>query len=141
MVGATYADGQYWDDTYFWIPEEAARIEVTVNYQTVTRHYIEALRDGNVTDDWGDVLYQLRLDTNKGAPIPMVSEQLTLFSFVRGDADGSGSVGLADFGAYVFCMSDPASDAADGCDGMDFDGDDDVDMVDFLRFQRRFAGE
>lgn len=141
VVRTVYADGQHWDDTYFWLPDGASRVEATVNYQTMTRHYIEALRDGNVTDDWGDVLYQLWLDTDKGAPVPMVTEQLTLFPFVRGDANGNDSIGLTDFEAYAPCMSGPRLNAADGCECMDFDGDDDADMVDFLIFQQRFTGE
>jgi hypothetical protein len=140
-VGTIYADGQYWDDTYFWLPDGASRVEATVNYQTVTRHYIEALRDGNVTDDWGDVLYQLWLDTDKGAPVPMVTKQLTLFSFTRGDGDGNGSIGLADFDAYAACMSGPTLDTVDGCECMDFDGDGDADMIDFQSFQQRFTSE
>lgn len=141
VVGTVYADGQYWDDTYYWLPDGASRVEATVNYQTVTRHYIEALRDGNVTDDWGDVLYQLWLDTGKDVPVPMVSKKIALFQFVRGDVDGNGSIGLADFGAKASCISGPTLDTADGCECMDFDGDGDADLIDFLNLQQRFAGE
>lgn len=140
-VGTVYADGQHWDDTHFWLPDGATRVEVTVNYQTVTRHYIEALRDGNVTDDWGDVLYQLWLDTDKGAPVPMVTKEFSLFAFVRGDANGDGLIGLADVDSHSSCMSGPALDAADGCECVDFDGDGDADLADFLLFQRGFTGE
>src|SRR3989304_2451763 len=52
-VGIVFADGQYWHDGRFPIPRRATRVEATVYYQSLTRHYIEALRDGNVTDDWG----------------------------------------------------------------------------------------
>ncbi len=64
-VGTEFADGQYWHDTYFAIPEGAARAEVATYYQTVTRHYIEALRDGNLTDHWGQTLYDLWEQTDK----------------------------------------------------------------------------
>jgi hypothetical protein len=141
VVGAVYADEQYWDDTHFWIPEDAARVEVTVNYQTVTRHYIEALRDGNVTDGWGNALYQLWLDTNKGAPIPMVSDELTLTPFVRGDVNGDGRIALMDYSRFAACETGPSADAPDGCECMDFDGDGDVDLLDFLSLQMAFTSE
>ncbi len=51
---------------------------VTLYYQNTPRHYIEALRDANHTDSWGDILHQLWLDTGRGAPIPMVSQTSTL---------------------------------------------------------------
>ncbi|MDP6539773.1 MAG: hypothetical protein QF903_07810 [Planctomycetota bacterium] len=78
VVGAAYADGQHWDDTRFDLPAGAARAVATLYYQTVTRHYIEALRDGNVTNHWGETLYRLWLQTNKCAPIEITSEELLL---------------------------------------------------------------
>lgn len=78
VVGATYADGQYWDDVAYPIVRGATRAEVTAYYQNLPRHYIEALRDGNHTDDWGQVLYDLWEKTGKGAPIPMVSASLPI---------------------------------------------------------------
>jgi hypothetical protein len=139
-VGTDYADGQYWDDTYFWLPEGASRVEVTLNYQTVTRHYIEALRDGNVTNDWGEILYQLWLDTDKGAPVPMAAAQLGLLPFVRGDSDGNELVALTDFDWFAACTF-PSTGAGGGCECMDFDGDRDTDLLDFRMFQQRFSGE
>jgi hypothetical protein len=44
-VGATYADGQYWDDTDFTIPPGTASAQVNVYHQTSTREYVEFLRD------------------------------------------------------------------------------------------------
>ncbi|MAF67258.1 MAG: hypothetical protein CMJ84_16575 [Planctomycetes bacterium] len=78
VIGANYADGQYWDDAIFDLPDGAARAEATLHYQTVTRHYIEALRDGNVTDHWGDTLHRLWLQTNKCPPIEITSGELLL---------------------------------------------------------------
>ncbi|MAF66566.1 MAG: hypothetical protein CMJ84_13030 [Planctomycetes bacterium] len=78
VVGAVYADGQYWDDTLFSLPDGADRAEATLYYQTVTRHYIEALRDGNHTNHWGETLYRLWLQTNKGAPIEITNAGLIL---------------------------------------------------------------
>lgn len=140
-VAATYADGQYWDDTNYWVPQEAARVEVTLNYQTVTAHYIEALRDGNVTDNWGQVLYQLWLDTNKGAPVSMVTQALILAPFLRGDADGNSRIDLPDYVHYITCQSGPYPSSGESCHCVDADGDADVDMADFVRFQTGFTGE
>jgi len=44
-VGATYADGQYWDDTTYTLPLAATRVEVSLYYQTTSREYAEFLRD------------------------------------------------------------------------------------------------
>ena len=77
-VGETFADGQYWHDTAFDLPPEAARAVVKLYYQTVTRHYIEALRDGNHTNHWGETLYRLWLRTNKGAPIEITEAEIQI---------------------------------------------------------------
>lgn len=96
VVGAVYQDDQHWADVWHWLPDGAARVEVTLNYQTVTRHYIEALRDGNVTDHWGETLYNLWLETNKGAPIEMATAATTLSGFLRGDLNQDGAVSASD---------------------------------------------
>ncbi len=111
VVATTYADGQYWDDAYFAVPTGAARAEVTVNYQTVTRHYIEALRDGNVTDQWGDILHDLWQQTDKGPPIPMTTAQPSLASFVAGDLDCDDDVDLDDVNLLVGILLGADADA------------------------------
>jgi hypothetical protein len=78
VVKASYADGQHWDDVTFPIPQGATEAVVTAYYQSTPRHYIEALRDGNVTDNWGERLHQLWTATGKGAPLPMASVSLAL---------------------------------------------------------------
>ena len=77
-VGTDYADGQYWHDTPFPIPAGAVRAKARLYYQTVTRHYIEALRDANYTDHWGETLYRLWLATDKCAPILMTEAVIEL---------------------------------------------------------------
>ncbi|MGZ5971028.1 MAG: hypothetical protein ACXWP4_25335, partial [Polyangiales bacterium] len=62
----------------FTLPSGTKKAKVTLWYQTVTRHYVEALRDGNKTDDWGKRLYAAWEKTAKGAPIAMASADLTL---------------------------------------------------------------
>jgi hypothetical protein len=44
-VGASYADGQYWDDTYYTVPPGAFSAQVNLYHQTSTKEYIEFLRD------------------------------------------------------------------------------------------------
>lgn len=78
VVGARYADGQNWASVDFAMPPSAKLAKVVLYYQTVTRHYIEALRDGNETDDWGKHLHELWEKTGKGAPVAITSAELAL---------------------------------------------------------------
>jgi len=134
-VGRAYADGQYWDDVDFWIPDGARRADVTVHYQTVTRHYVEALRDGNHTDDWGEVLHDLWLATDKGPPVPVVSRQIVIDAFRRGDLDGDDAVGPEDLALFGGCFGGPGViPPPASCSIGDFDGDRDVDCYDWIRF-------
>jgi len=81
-VGYSYADGQYWDDTSFPIPNSARSVEVTVYYQTTSKEYIEFLRDENTTDDTGDIAYDQWELGGKSAPVPMVTESIDLPPFL-----------------------------------------------------------
>jgi hypothetical protein len=58
-VGATYADGQHWDDVVYPVGSQAVQADVTLYYQTASREYVEFLRDENVTNAAGNVLYDL----------------------------------------------------------------------------------
>jgi len=77
-VGTVFADGQHWDDTWFSIPTDAVRVKATIYYQTVTRHYIEALRNGNVTNNWGRRLWRLYQATDMAPPIEMATREKQL---------------------------------------------------------------
>jgi len=70
-VGATYADGQYWDDTLFSIPPTATHAVVRVFHQTTSKEYIEFLRDENTTDGKGDIAYDEWEAAGKSAPVLM----------------------------------------------------------------------
>lgn len=70
-VNYTYADGQNWDETQYAIPAEAAQVVATLLYQTTTKEYVEFLRDENVTNDWGNILYNLWNTNGKSAPVAM----------------------------------------------------------------------
>jgi PKD repeat protein len=71
VIGYSYADGQYWDHTEYHLPAETARVEVTLNYQTTSKEYVEFLRDENVTNDAGQVFYDLWNTNGKSAPVAM----------------------------------------------------------------------
>ncbi|MFN0205362.1 MAG: hypothetical protein ACKVS6_03510 [Planctomycetota bacterium] len=78
-VGATYADGQYWDDTLYTIPAGATKTTATLFYQTTSKEYIEFLRSENVTNNAGRVAYKMWDLAGKSAPVEMdqVSIHLT----------------------------------------------------------------
>lgn len=139
-VDADYADGQYWDDTEFWLPDETAIVISTVYYQTVTKHYIEALRDGNHSDHWGETLYQLWLETDKGAPIEIVSQESVMMPFLRGDANENELLDLQDFEQMYDCIAGPEVKIQAGCGCFDFNGDHRVDLRDFQNFEAVVGG-
>jgi Cytochrome c554 and c-prime len=78
VVAADYQDGEHWADLEFAIPTGASAAKVTVYYQIVTAHYIEALKHGNETNHWGDTLYDLWERTDKARPTPIASKTLAL---------------------------------------------------------------
>ncbi len=49
-VGAVYADGQYWDDTVYTLPDATNRIEATLYYQTASKEYVDFLRAAGGAD-------------------------------------------------------------------------------------------
>lgn len=49
-VGATYVDGQYWDETVYPLPENTARVLATLYYQTSSKEYIDFLRNNGGID-------------------------------------------------------------------------------------------
>ncbi|GEM_PF-884960 len=75
-VAATYADSQYWDATTYTLPSTASQLSATLYYQTISRSYIEFLRDeniGNANDwnQWGEKLYNSWLLRGKSQPVTM----------------------------------------------------------------------
>ncbi len=78
VIGATYAAAQHWADVDYTVPPTAKRAKVSLYYQTVTKHYIEALETANHTNDAGAVLKDLWTASNRGAPILMAEAQLDL---------------------------------------------------------------
>ena len=88
-VGHSYADGQYWDDTYYAIPPDANAVEVTLYYQSTSKEFIEFLRDENITTSDGLDLYNLWNDNGKCPPEIMAQASLGLIQpLVDSDQDG-----------------------------------------------------
>jgi hypothetical protein len=67
-VDYSYADGQYWDITTYRLHPFTARFTATLYYQTVSKEYIEFLKNANTTDDRGIVMYNAWNSNNKSAP-------------------------------------------------------------------------
>ncbi len=124
-VAWEYADGQHWDDSCFRLPAGAASVEVRLYYQTVTKHYIEALRDYNTTNEWGEVLHDLWLRTNKGAPVIMAERVIPVSPFVLGDTNADGRVDFTDLNALLSQFG-----SSGRCLTADADLDGDVDFAD-----------
>jgi hypothetical protein len=70
-VGAGYADGQYWDEVVYPVGASAVQAEVTLYYQTSSREYVEFLRDANVTNAAGPILFDLWNQHGKSEPVAM----------------------------------------------------------------------
>jgi len=132
-VGATFIDGQHWDDTLFAIPVCATQAVVTVYYQLVSDEYIAFLRDTNVTDNRGQVAFDLWDDPlvgNHGGPVVMDMGTLAVsFAGNPADLDGDGMVGINDF-LMLLAIWGPCP-AAGPCAG-DLDCDGTVGITDFL---------
>jgi len=140
-VGTTYADGQHWDDTRFRLATGTTSAVVRVYYQTSSKEFITFLRDSNHTNDAGDTLYEQWELTGKSPPVLMAEATLPITPFPLGDANGDGSVDLADFALLAGCQTEPAGGSIDtGCQSLDFDVDADVDLRDFAEFQLATGG-
>jgi hypothetical protein len=70
-VGHHYEDGQYWDETFYDLPEGAVRASVRLYYQSTSKEFIEFLRDENTTDSRGQELYDLWAANEKCPPVLM----------------------------------------------------------------------
>ena len=77
-VGKAYADGQYWDDTAYVLPNTAKTVHVRLYYQTTSREYIEFLRDENHTNTIGQQLYDAWVAHGRAAPVVMAEATTTV---------------------------------------------------------------
>jgi hypothetical protein len=127
-VEYSYADGQYWDDTGYFIPAGAATAEVKFYYQIASREYIEFLRDANqeTPPNDGTRVYDAWVATGKSPPFEMDSLTLNLVPYLPSDFNGDGSVNGADLSVL---LSNFGSQDARPLEG-DANGDGRVDGAD-----------
>jgi hypothetical protein len=85
VVGIDYADGEHWHERRTPLPAGTDRIVARLYYQSLPRSYIEHLRDGNHSDEWGNILHALWEQTGRGAPITMAGATLALGDRLHGD--------------------------------------------------------
>jgi hypothetical protein len=97
-VAYSYADGQYWDETDYELPPSVVEVISTLYYQTTSKEYIEFLRDENVTDESGDVLYDLWANHGKSSPVVMVADThyTSVTPFLCGDVNATGEIDIDD---------------------------------------------
>lgn len=79
-VGATYADGQYWDDVELDLPDGCTKIVASLMYQSVSWEYLKFLVEENKTDDWGKRLYDAWNKTGKCPPVSIAAIETSLAS-------------------------------------------------------------
>jgi hypothetical protein len=75
-VAYEYADGQYWDDTEYRVPDTADSVYVTLYYQTTTKEYVEFLRDANHTNSAGQDLYDAWVVQGKAPPVVIAHDRI-----------------------------------------------------------------
>lgn len=136
-VGATYADGQHWDDTLFAVPSGAALARVTVFYQTSSKEYMEFLRDKNTTNNAGNIAYEQWVATGKSEPA--VVDTLTVALPCYPNCDGSTVAPILtanDFSCFLnrYVTADPYAN----CDNST--GTPTLTANDFQCFLNKFVG-
>ncbi|MEJ2596350.1 MAG: MopE-related protein, partial [bacterium] len=85
-VAYSYEDGQYWDETEYRLPLSTDSIEISLYYQTLSKEYVEFLRDENVSNEAGNILYNLWNTHGKSEPETM--KRISLKTLQDMDGDG-----------------------------------------------------
>ena len=85
-VNYSYADGQYWDDTHYILPITTDSLKITLFYQTLSKEYVEFLRDENVSNEAGNILYNFWNTNGKSAPEMM--KKISVSTMQDIDRDG-----------------------------------------------------
>lgn len=139
-VDYAYADGQYWDDTYYEIPAYAVGARVTLYYQATTKEYIEFLRDNNPfpgnPNNRGQIAYNLWVSNGKSRPVEMARVGYpSLYGVeLKGDMTGNRQVTVDDIPDFVDVLlglnTDPRLICAADMDNLN--GPDGADIQPFL---------
>lgn len=75
-IGAAYADGQNWDETRYAIPPVAVRAQVTLYYQSVSREFVEFLRDNGAPGGDAQQFYEIWLQNGMCPPEVMGTREV-----------------------------------------------------------------
>jgi len=86
-VGYTYEDGEYFDTTEYHLPSTTLRLEVKLLYQTTSKEYVEFLKNENITDNSGQILYDLWLANGKSTPEIMFEATFDTSTLATEDVD------------------------------------------------------
>ncbi|HIJ53235.1 MAG TPA: hypothetical protein HPP66_08785 [Planctomycetes bacterium] len=130
-VEHTYADEQYWDETYYAIPPGAVSAEVTLYYQSTSKEFVEFLRDENTTNNIGQEMYDLWNQNDKCPPEVMQTAYIT--SLLQADLDGSGGVDFFDFSIFASFFGNDCIEP-DSCGQANLDGTGRIDFADLAVF-------
>lgn len=87
-VDYAYADGQYWDETPYRLPQDADSVIVTLFYQSTSKEYVEFLRDENRTNSAGQTLYDAWVAQGMNAPETMATARAAVNVTVTDAGDG-----------------------------------------------------
>lgn len=79
-VGYSYADGAFSDITHYSVPANTYKVEAKLYYQTVSKEYIDFLRDNNTTNTKGQDLYNLWVVLGKSQPVEMKEAEFYMSS-------------------------------------------------------------
>lgn len=118
-VAYTYSDGQHWDDTDYTIPEGAARAEVRLYFQLVSKEYIEFLRDENensvgdpLNPSRGEIAYEQWELHGKSPKVEMDFGEITFGTTCVPDWNDDGVLDFFDLSLFLtdFSNEDPAAD-------------------------------
>lgn len=139
-VGYAYADGQYWDDTTYEVPRAAASCVVTLYYQSASKEFVEFLRDENVTDNKGQLMYDLWAANGRCPPEIMAQVAAVLAPAAPADFNEDGFVDMDDYTLLIDCLLGPMVAVGSECTFEDLDADEDVDLADVSMFQPAFTG-
>jgi hypothetical protein len=134
-VAYTYADGVYWDNTLYAIPQGATSAEVSVYYQTASKEYVEFLRDANTTNNAGNVAYQQWELLGKSAPVLMDHGTINLCYANCDNSTVAPILNVADFTCFLqrYAAADPYAN----CDGSTTPPT--LNVADFTCFLQRYA--
>ncbi len=84
-VGHSYADGQFWDDTFYDRPAGTTKAVARLYYQSTSKEFVEFLRDENRTNTKGQEMYDL-WNNNGKCPPTLISEATWVTAFLMQSA-------------------------------------------------------